>query len=62
MKKRHDVDTWLGKYKYKCMMMSWQKVTCLIGSLFMSDHKWINEINAKIVATEKGEKMIGGIQ
>ena len=38
------------------------KITCLIGSLFMSDHKWIYEINAKIVATEKGEKILGGIQ
>ena len=38
--------------------ISWQTVTCLIGSLFMSDHKWIYEINTKIVATEKKKEKL----
>ena len=31
--------------------------TCLIWSLLMSDQKWIYEINAEIVATEKKKEI-----
>ena len=49
MKKRHYVDTlWIILFMILILLD-----TCLIGSLFMANHKRIYYINAKIVATRK---------